>query len=99
MYDYEAATEDEISIVEDEPLNIIYKLDEDWWVTEKNGQYGQCPASYVGEEGAEDEVSLIYKIYNLYYKISKYKYLKFCYFQGWSRWTSRWSCWSGRTNQ
>jgi len=35
-------------------------LDEDWWIIEKNGQYGQCPANYIEEEGAEDEVSILY---------------------------------------
>ena len=50
-YDYQASSEDEIDLIEDEQINIIYKLDEDWWIIEKNGQCGQCPASYIEEDG------------------------------------------------
>jgi hypothetical protein len=55
LYDYEAQTEDEIDLIEDESINIVYKIDNDWWIIEKNKQYGQCPASYIQEDGVELE--------------------------------------------
>jgi len=30
-------------------------LDDDWWIIEKNNQYGQCPATYIQEDGIEIE--------------------------------------------
>jgi hypothetical protein len=56
LYDYEARTEDELSVKEDDILYVIDKEDEDWWKAElkqpnadEQGPIGLVPASYLEE--------------------------------------------------
>lgn len=56
LYDYEARTEDELSIKQDDILYVIEKEDSDWWRTElkqssgeEGGPIGLVPASYLEE--------------------------------------------------
>ncbi|KAI8978550.1 hypothetical protein BDB01DRAFT_799172 [Pilobolus umbonatus] len=54
LYDYQARTEDELSINEDDILYIVDKEDSDWWKaelkqTETPGPIGLVPASYLEE--------------------------------------------------
>ncbi|OBZ82343.1 Actin cytoskeleton-regulatory complex protein sla1, partial [Choanephora cucurbitarum] len=53
LYDYEARTEDELSIKQDDVLYVIEKEDDDWWKaelkqnTEEQGPVGLVPATYL----------------------------------------------------
>ncbi|KAI8087846.1 uncharacterized protein B0P05DRAFT_569327 [Gilbertella persicaria] len=56
LYDYEARTEDELSIKQDDILYVIEKEDDDWWKTElkqntgeEQGPIGLVPATYLEE--------------------------------------------------
>lgn len=54
LYDYEAQTEEELSIREDDTLYVIEKEDDDWWKAElkqsnsdEQGPVGLVPATYL----------------------------------------------------
>jgi hypothetical protein len=54
LYDYEARTEDELSIKQDDVLYVIEKEDNDWWKAElkqlngdEQGPVGLVPADYL----------------------------------------------------
>lgn len=54
LYDYEARTEDELSIKQDDILYVIEKEDDDWWRSElkqttgeEQGPIGLVPADYL----------------------------------------------------
>lgn len=56
LYDYEARTEDELSIRQDDVLYVIDKEDQDWWKAElkqvtgeEQGPIGLVPAEYMQE--------------------------------------------------
>jgi len=50
LYSYESQNNEELTINEDEPLEIFEKDDEDWWLVKNaNGQLGFVPATYVEE--------------------------------------------------
>jgi hypothetical protein len=56
LYDYEARTEDELSIKQDDILYVIEKEDDDWWRSELKqttgegqGPIGLVPADYLQE--------------------------------------------------
>jgi hypothetical protein len=58
LFDYDARTEEELSIAENDVLYVIEKEDEEWWRTElkqANGQepgpVGLVPANYLEEVG------------------------------------------------
>ncbi|UZJ55843.1 hypothetical protein CBS101457_005163 [Exobasidium rhododendri] len=48
LYDFEAQGDDELSVAENEKLELVEKENEDWWkVQNTSGQQGVVPASYV----------------------------------------------------
>jgi hypothetical protein len=47
VYDYAAASPDEISIREGDIITVIDSSDPDWWKGELKGQIGTFPANYV----------------------------------------------------
>jgi hypothetical protein len=62
LYDYEARTEEELTVQEDDILYVIEKEDDEWWKTElkqsngeEPGPVGLVPAMYL-----EDVNNLIY---------------------------------------
>ncbi|CEI94173.1 hypothetical protein RMCBS344292_08394 [Rhizopus microsporus] len=57
LYDYDARTEDELSIRENDILYVIEKEDDDWWKAElkqtsgeEAGPVGLVPAQYLEED-------------------------------------------------
>ncbi|KAI9204970.1 uncharacterized protein BJ171DRAFT_80895 [Polychytrium aggregatum] len=53
LYDYTALTDDELTFAENARLDIIWKLDEDWWLAKSADGIGLVPFSYVHEDGVE----------------------------------------------
>lgn len=56
LYDYDARTEDEITVKENDTLYVIEKEDDDWWKAqlkqasgEEGGPIGLVPAQYLEE--------------------------------------------------
>ena len=50
MYSYESTNEEELTMNEDEPLEIYEKDDENWWLVKgASGLLGFVPATYVEE--------------------------------------------------
>jgi hypothetical protein len=47
LYDYNAMTNDELSIKEGDMINLVDTSDSDWWKGELDGQIGTFPANYV----------------------------------------------------
>lgn len=48
LFTFIAQTADDMTIVEDEPIVVLYKINDDWWYgTTSNGRQGQFPAAYV----------------------------------------------------
>uniref|UniRef100_A0AAR2KW83 Intersectin 2a n=1 Tax=Pygocentrus nattereri TaxID=42514 RepID=A0AAR2KW83_PYGNA len=47
MYDYKAASEDEMSFLKGQLINVLNKDDSDWWKGELNGVMGLFPTNYV----------------------------------------------------
>jgi hypothetical protein len=63
LYDYEARTEDELSIRQDNVLYVIEKEDNDWWKAElkqmngdEQGPVGLVPADYLEEVGYNQDL-------------------------------------------
>jgi len=58
LYSYESQNNEELTINEDEPLEIFEKDDEDWWLVKNaNGQLGFVPATYVEENGEVGDIA------------------------------------------
>lgn len=47
MYDYAAASRDELSFSKGQLINILDKTNPDWWKAEANGVTGLLPTNYV----------------------------------------------------
>uniref|UniRef100_A0A8B9HJE2 Intersectin 2a n=1 Tax=Astyanax mexicanus TaxID=7994 RepID=A0A8B9HJE2_ASTMX len=47
MYDYKAASEDEMSFLKGQLINVFNKDDSDWWKGELNGVTGLFPTNYI----------------------------------------------------
>jgi len=49
LYNYDAATNDELSFREDDIIGIVTRDSGGWWEGELNGKRGWIPANYVQE--------------------------------------------------
>ncbi|PVU86293.1 hypothetical protein BB561_006751 [Smittium simulii] len=47
LYDYQAIDQDETSLTEDEPIDIIDNTDSDWFIVKSQDGVGYAPASYI----------------------------------------------------
>jgi len=47
LYKYQKQNQDELSFEKGCVINVINKLDSDWWTGELNGQTGLFPSNYV----------------------------------------------------
>lgn len=48
LFTFTAQTADDLTIVEDEPIDVLYTINDDWWYgATSDGRQGQFPAAYV----------------------------------------------------
>jgi len=66
LYSYESQNEEELTMNEDEQLEIFEKDDEDWWLVKgTSGLLGFVPATYIEESGEAGDISPQDSGYNL----------------------------------
>ena len=53
LYDYSAATPDELSLQAGQPYKIVDRSESDWWRAEDNGRCAMVPAMYLEVQGSQ----------------------------------------------